>query len=175
MWALICSEPSENTMVKLFLLRFSNQHPVNSISFVYRIRSPIYKKYRLPQPLQLEPMWKVPAHVRRIQSAANWVLHYCSITEINYAENSHFPHFCYQKAWGVTYQTDERNTGVLRCWNTRMCACCCQSCPHFVGCTQMSTEKKERNKVSCCPGYLRMRISEKLQGLVYCSLDSLIG
>lgn len=61
MWALIWSEPSENTMVKLFLLRFSNQHPVNSISFVYRIRSSIYKKYRLPQPLQLEPMWKVPA------------------------------------------------------------------------------------------------------------------
>lgn len=39
MWALICSEPSENTMVKLFLLTFSNQHPVNSVSFTYRIRS----------------------------------------------------------------------------------------------------------------------------------------
>lgn len=38
--------------------------------------------------------------------------------------------------------------------------------------TAVSTRKKKRNKVSCWPGYLRKCIPEKLQGSVYCSLDT---
>lgn len=90
----------------------------------------------LPQPLQLEPLKRVPA-LCAPHTAAISELHYCSITEINYAENSHFPHFCHRKAWGVTCQTDERNTGVLRHCKTRTCARHCQSCPHIVGYTQI--------------------------------------
>lgn len=47
------------------------------------------------------------AHCVCTPCRCNLKLHNCSITEINYAENSHFLHFTHQKVRSVTFQTDD--------------------------------------------------------------------
>lgn len=114
----------ENAIIKrqriFFVLRFQlsiSEHSVNRNSFdsidsgclVYTLQA-------------LKPTLGMDFAALSILTVSNAVctacyrsveLHNCSITEINYAENSHFLHFSYQKVWGVTCQTEDWKTWAL--------------------------------------------------------------
>lgn len=151
-----CFQWKQHLKGSCFLWRYENQYPVNGISFGCSVNL-----------LNLSEVSVLPSQVP-FPTAHATELHYCSITEINYAENSHFPHFCHHKAWGVTCQTDERNMGIQRAWKRSIRACLCQSCLHIVGCTQMLSStsqlcRPERKRERKCPagwvtwGYLFLK------------------